>query len=121
MAATIITFPDIHERNDREFDRTGSTPYIRAIDEAHELGGMRTGQFLDRTAYLKRVDALDATITGFATWRGVEDILPIELCGGEEVHISLRDVASFLRSMIGDEGAATSESAAGQSKTAHGA
>lgn len=103
MAATIITFPDIHERNDREFDRTGSTPYIRAIDEAHDLGGMAMEQFLDRPAYRKRLDSLCATITGFAAWREVDDILPIELCGGEEVHIRLRDVASFLRTVIGDE------------------
>ena len=37
ITATIIAFPDMCERNDREFDRTGSTSYIRAIDEAHGL------------------------------------------------------------------------------------
>ena len=109
MAATIIAFPDIHERNDREFDRTGSTSYIRAIDEAHELGGMRTGQSLDRPAYLKRVAALEVIITGLATWRAVDDILPIELSGGGEVRIRIRDVASFLRNMIGHEVAAPAQ------------
>ena len=64
MTAIILAFPDIHERNDREFDRTGSTSYTRAVDESHELGGMPTDISLDRPAYLQRVDALNVVVGG---------------------------------------------------------
>jgi hypothetical protein len=37
MTATLITFPDAIERADREFECTGTTPYLRALDEADVL------------------------------------------------------------------------------------
>ena len=37
MTAIILDFPDIWERNNLEFDRTGSTTYTRAVEEAHDL------------------------------------------------------------------------------------
>jgi len=107
MTASIIAFPDIHERNDREFDRTGSTSYTRAVDEGHELGGMPTDTSLDRPAYLRRVDALNVVVTGLATWRDEVDwTLPIRLFSGALVQVTLRDAPRFLYGLIGEPFAA---------------
>ena len=103
MTASIIAFPDIHVRNDREFDRTGSTSYGRAVDESHELGGMATDISLDRPAYLQRVDALNVVVGGLATWHnGIDDVLLLEVAQGMEMQIPLRDAPRFLYGLIGE-------------------
>lgn len=107
MTASIIAFPDIHERNNREFDRTGSTTYTRAVEEAHDLGGLPHTNPTDRPVLLERIAALGIAITGLATWRDEVDwVLPIELHCGRLEHVSLRDAPRFLRALIGDPVAA---------------
>lgn len=103
MTAIILALPDIHERNDREFDRTRATPFTRAVDESHELGGMPTDISLDRPAYLQRVDALNVVVGGLATWRDeVDCVLPIQLHCGRLEHVTLRDAPRFLYGLIGE-------------------
>ena len=101
VTATIINFPSMHERNDREFQRTGSTTYTRAVEEAHTLGSLSNQRALGRPAVLLRADALEITIRGLATWREeVRSIIPIELLPGVLAHISLQDVPRFLRGTL---------------------
>lgn len=51
MTATVIAFPDAIERADREFERTGSSPYARLLDEAETLSAaVKPADFAARLA-----------------------------------------------------------------------
>ena len=105
MTATIIEFPSMHERNDREFERTGSTSYTRAVEEAHTLGGLVNQRVLNRAVFLKRVDALEAATIGLAAWREeVDAIILIEMLPGAWAPTTLRALPKLLRDRISGRG-----------------
>lgn len=101
MTAAIIPFPTMHERNDREFERTGETSYTRAVDEAHELARLFDDGSSCQSALANRLLALDAAILGLATWRHEVDwTLPIQLQCGRVKHIRLRDMTRYLYGLM---------------------
>lgn len=58
MDNNVITFPDATDRADREFARTGTTDYLRALDEGYALGAAAPPpDFVKRLAALRRETA----------------------------------------------------------------
>ena len=97
MTATIITVPDAGDRDDREFERTGTTDYTRAVEEAGELWAEGSRQ--ERSAaWVDRVEAF-----GVAASRVLRD--RPELAGeililqGGALHLDFGIVAGMLRAV----------------------
>ena len=96
MNATLIAFPDDMDRSDREFDRTGSTDFSRAGDEATALyDDMLAGEL--RASLLGRVERLTLQVAWLETWRSrdCEDLRRVGSCW-----MSLSLAPRFLRDAV---------------------
>ena len=101
MTATIIAFPDALERSDREFARTGSTPWLRAIDEAQVIGRTISLGGCDPAVAVARIDELARQLASLE-WRrdDLDSIIRIELPWGT-TSVSLRQSPALLRALAG--------------------
>ena len=66
MTARILAFPDRWQRNDIEFDKTGSTQFTRLLDQIEQLASHWTR--LERAERLSRLDQVDCAMASLA-WR----------------------------------------------------
>lgn len=101
MPATLIDFPTAHDRSDREFLRTGSTAWTRALDEAEAIGGAMENPSAVRLEISDRIDRLEVVIRQLTTWRDDEMDTEVELpLFGQHATIPLRQAPHFLQSML---------------------
>ena len=86
MTATVIPFPTKLDRDDLEFLRTGSSNYLRAIDEANAIwaGMEQSGQ----AAPIERLAALSRQIDLLAAYRP-EDVRDLVLLGSMSVELRM--------------------------------
>lgn len=70
MAAAILSFPTLLERDDVEFTRSGASNYTRAVDEAAALWAAMSGPpSADRAGLAQRLAAFGAQIAYLARYR----------------------------------------------------
>ena len=97
MTATLHAFPDQFERDQLEFDRTDSSPYIRAVDEAAALAAIVMEPH-DRTAIIGRIGALRRSVERMATYRDdIDDLVLLD----HECEIELRAMPGALAGLCG--------------------
>lgn len=97
MTATIHAFPNQIERDKLEFDRTDSSPYIRAIDEAVALAKI-VMESHDRAAVIGRIGALRRSVERMETYRDdLDDLVLLD----HECEITLRAIPGTLARLCG--------------------
>ncbi|MBS3928552.1 MAG: hypothetical protein KGZ65_09385 [Sphingomonadales bacterium] len=96
MDCTIIAFPTLLERDDREFERHGTSNFIRAVTEGPALWDeVRHGE--ERPEMVRRVGAFAALIGRLEQYRSEDLDGTVELGGGM---ISLRLLPGLLASRV---------------------
>ena len=97
MTAAILSFPTLLERDEAEFDRDGTSNYLRAIEEATALW-IAVTRGRNRLGLAGRIEALAAQLDHLARYRPE--------CLGDMVSLAsgcffeLRLVPSTLQSML---------------------
>ena len=97
MTAAILSFPTLLERDEAEFDRDGTSNYLRAIEEAAALWSAVT-RGRDRLGLAGRIEALAAQLDHLARYR--PDCLGDMISPTSGCFIELRLVPSTLQSML---------------------
>ena len=97
MTASLHAFPDQFERDQLEFDRTDSSPYIRAIEEAAALAEAVMVPH-DRTAIIGRIEALSRAIERMAAYRDdLDDLVDL----GHDCVVELRAMPAASAGLCG--------------------
>ena len=102
MISNILQMPTQDELSDREFDRTGSTDWTRALDEAELIGREAFGRLRGPAELRDRVERLDRQVCRLQTWRAddCETIIDIKGAGNCIIKMPLSSAASFLRELV---------------------
>ena len=98
MNAAILSFPTPLERDEAEFDRNGTSNYVRAVEESAALG-WAVAEGRDRLSLARRIGALAAQMDHLARYRPecLGDMVPL----ANGCLIELRLVPDVLRLMLG--------------------
>lgn len=96
MNSNICNIPSQSDRSDTEFDRTGSSAFLRAGDEAAAIWDDKLSG-ADRASLSDRVERLHAQVRWLETWRydDCQDLLRIGSCW-----MPLSIAPEFLRALV---------------------
>lgn len=100
MAAAIISFPTLFERDEAEFVRKSTSNYVRAIEEAASLwSAVATPLAPDRVGLSRRIATFSRKIEHLARYRPECLGDTVALAGG--CYIELQLIPGALRSLLG--------------------